>query len=165
MMEYSPNTYKGIGAEVFTDTEKHDVGRHTTLSNIYNYCDVDPYYKFTVVRNPYTRFISTWVYFTRYMDTAKRANLKSPSQLMDWIENKNTKQHVLPQAHWHDKRFNHVYKFEDLKLLNLSKWIPRWNNKKGKIAPTQHTIKLKDNLKQRIFNFYRDDFELFGYSR
>ena len=29
----------------------------------------------------------------------------------------------------------------------------------------EFTIKLKDNLKQRIFNFYRDDFELFGYSK
>ena len=171
--------YRGVGQEIFTKTgKKYPVGRHTTLDKIYSLQhliedDINTYYKFAVSRHPYTRFISTFDYFTNITDTAERHNLKTLEDMMSWIEDGADKQHILPQAYWYDDRFNNFYKFENIEDLNLKLWIPKWHNsdtiiEKGKrrgIVKSKHKIKLSLKLKERIFKYYNKDFYLFDYLR
>ena len=171
--------YRGVGQEIFTKTgKKYPVGRHTTLDKIYSLQhliedDINTYYKFAVSRHPYTRFISTFDYFTNITDTAERHNLKTLEDMMSWIEDGADKQHILPQAYWYDDRFNNFYKFENIEDLNLKLWIPKWHNsdtiiEKGKrrgIVKSKHKIKLSVKLKERIFKYYNKDFYLFDYLR
>ena len=171
--------YRGVGQEIFTKTGgKYPVGRHTTLDKIYSLQhliedDINTYYKFAVSRHPYTRFISTFDYFTNITDTAERHNLKTLEDMMSWIEDGADKQHILPQAYWYDDRFNNFYKFENIEDLNLKLWIPKWHNsdtiiEKGKrrgIVKSKHKIKLSVKLKERIFKYYNKDFYLFDYLR
>ena len=171
--------YRGVGQEIFTKTgKKYPVGSHTTLDKIYSLQhliedDINTYYKFAVSRHPYTRFISTFDYFTNITDTAERNNLKTLEDMMYWIEDGADKQHILPQAYWYDDRFNNFYKFENIEDLNLKLWIPKWHNsdtiiEKGKrrgIVKSKHKIKLSVKLKERIFKYYNKDFYLFDYLR
>ena len=178
MMDYC-NGYKGVGNEIYAkDGTKIAVGRHTVLQKIYSFQhqladDIDTYYKFTVVRHPYTRFVSAFDYFSNITDTADRNNIKTMEDMMSWIEDGANKQHIIPQSHWHDERFDNVYKFEDIEQLNLKYWIPKWTNKdeafvrhkRRGIQKSTHQFITNQKLKDRIFNFYKKDFYLFEYLR
>ena len=72
---------KGSGREIALLHAHHSryeyikFGRHGTLDQMYNACDVDldEYFKFAFIRHPYTRFQSAFTYFTEVMQTAKNA--------------------------------------------------------------------------------------------
>ena len=93
--------------------------------------------------------------------------------MMTWIEDGANKQHIIPQSHWYDERFDNVYKFEDIEQLNLKYWIPKWTNKdeafvrhkRRGIQKSTHKFITNQKLKDRIFNFYKKDFYLFEYLR
>ena len=163
------NNYHGSGREMYSiEGKKLPFGRHTKLENIYNQSDTiginpDTYFKFVVVRHPFTRFMSAWRYFTKYMMTAQRNNLHNTEDLMDWIENGSTKLHIQPQANWYDKRFDKIVRFEDIESFDLKDIIPNWQIKNDKIAKTVYNYELSVGVKKRIEKFYAKDFELFDY--
>ena len=83
--------------------------------------------------------------------------------MMSWIEDGANKIHILPQANWHDKRFNDVIKFESLEKFNLRKYIPEWEKKTDTVKKSAYGWELSEKLKQRIYDFYKQDFEIFNY--
>jgi hypothetical protein len=142
-------------------------GRHGRLDQMYQACDVDlnDYFKFSFVRHPYTRFQSAYSYFNNITDTAKNAGFSNYQQMMDWIEDtKAVKLHVKPQSYWHDQRINQYFKFEEVEKLSLEKFISglNYNKRSAKIRKSDHP-ELDPTLKQRIYNFYKQDFDLFFY--
>jgi hypothetical protein len=142
-------------------------GRHGRLDQMYEMCDVDlnEYFKFAFVRHPYTRFQSAFLYFTNTTQTAKNAGFTNYNEMMDWIESTNAvKLHVVPQSNWHDERIDKFFKFEEVEQLSLEKYIPglNYNKRSGKIFKSSYD-ELDNFLKQRIYEFYKADFELFGY--
>lgn len=144
-------------------------GRHGTLQQIYDLVDVDldQYFKFAVSRHPYTRFQSTYKYYSESTATSARAGFKSAKQMMDWLERDGAhKNHVMPQSRWYDDRLDHVFKFEEIEKINLSKWFPgmeSYNKKSNPIVKTVYERELDEPLKKRIYRFYQEDFERFDY--
>ena len=143
-------------------------GRHGRLDQMYEACDVDldQYFKFAFVRHPYTRFQSAYDYYTNSKETAKRAGFTNYYEMMDWIVESNAvKSHVKPQSYWHDQRIDQYFKFEHVEQLSLEKFIPglNYNKRSGTIIKSDHS-ELDNDLKERIFKFYKNDFELFGYN-
>jgi hypothetical protein len=85
--------------------------------------------------------------------------------MMTWIENTNgIKLHVVPQSNWYDDRIDQFFRFEEVEQLSLDKYIPglNYNKRSGVIYKSYHPT-LDDDLKKRIYNFYKRDFELFNY--
>ena len=164
---------KGSGREIALLHAHHSryeyikFGRHGTLDQMYNACDVDldEYFKFAFIRHPYTRFQSAFTYFTEVMQTAKNAGFTNYTQMMDWIEDTNAvKLHVRPQSYWHDQRIDQYFRFEEVEQLSLEKFIPglNYNKRSGKIMKSHHP-QMDNVLMERIFKFYKNDFEMFGY--
>ena len=168
ILHYEDN-YFGSGREMYSiNGKKLNLGRHTKLQNLYEQQDIigvdlNTYYKFLTVRHPYTRFMSAWLYFTQYQKTAERHNLKKVEDMMDWIEDGANKIHILPQVNWHDERFDDVIKFESIQKLNLRKHIPAWDKKTDTVKKSGYGWTLSKELKQRIYKFYKEDFETFNY--
>lgn len=144
-------------------------GRHGTLQSIYDLADVDldDYFKFAISRHPYTRFQSCYKYYTAKTATSARAGFVNEHQMMDWLERSGAqKNHVMPQSRWYDERLDHVFKFEDIHRINVSKYIPgmsEFNKRSNLIIKTTYDHELDWDLKERIYKFYKDDFDLFGY--
>ncbi len=164
---------RGSGKEIpLLHTHPHRLeyikfGRHGTLDQMYQACDVDldEYFKFAFIRHPYTRFQSAFTYFTEVTQTAKNAGFTNYTQMMTWIENTNgIKLHVVPQSNWYDDRIDQFFRFEEVEQLSLDKYIPglNYNKRSGVIYKSYHPT-LDDDLKKRIYNFYKRDFELFNY--
>ncbi len=143
-------------------------GRHGTLQSIYELADVnlDHYFKFAISRHPYTRFQSAFRYYSNKTATSARAGFVNEHQMMDWLEQSGAqKNHVMPQSRWHDERLDHVFKFEEIEHINISKFIPdmpSYNKTSNKIIKTTYH-ELDWDLKERIYKFYKEDFDLFGY--
>ena len=144
-------------------------GRHGTLQSIYDLADVnlDDYFKFAISRHPYTRFQSCFKYYTQQTSTAKNAGFSNEHEMMDWLEqNGACKNHVMPQSRWYDKRLDMIFRFEEVQNIDFSKHIlqmPSFAKRKNPITKTNYEIELDLNLKQRIYKFYKQDFELFNY--
>ncbi len=161
----------GTGREVLLAEEDHPkyvpVGRHTTLQNIYEVSDVDisTYFKFSISRHPYTKFQSAWNYLSNVRESTARLKLKNQFDLMSWIEDGSTTQHILPQVNWYDKRFTKIFNFEIIEQVNFSKLVPlcvNYDKRKNPIVRSKYE-ELDDNLKERVYNHYRKDFKLFHY--
>jgi hypothetical protein len=129
--------------------------------------DLTNYYKFTVSRNPYDRFISASFY------------LKTPiNKLIDNLEegklSEDHKIHCMPQyiySHNDDKLFvNRILRFENLqedfnllcKELKLKECILPHKKK----TDHKHYLEYYNvSLQERVYNYYKFDFELLGYSK
>ena len=165
-------TNKGKGHEVLLINDVHpkyvQIGRHTTLERIYEVSDanLDSYFKFCVSRHPYTRFQSAWDYLSNTMETARRQKLKDWYDMMSWIEDGARKQHTNLQTDWYDKRFDSIFKFENIEKVNLKKFAPlmvNFSKRSNPIVKTTNHSELKDDLKERIYKHYIKDFQMFDY--
>ena len=124
-------------------------------------------WQFTIVRNPYDRIVSEYnmkkeagVSFAAFV----RAALKRYKVYAHTRDN-----HIRPQSDFFGPNME-IYKLEDglqipisqaCKKLNISfDFELRHDRKSKQLKP----YKLKDSLKEKIFNHYRKDFELFGYN-
>ena len=172
LRDHDPNL-RGSGREIPllhahpTRYEYIKFGRHGRLDQMYEACDVDlnEYFKFCFVRHPYTRFQSAYTYFNEVTDTAKNAGFTNYEQMMDWIVDTDAvKLHVKPQSYWYDDRIDQCFKFEQLEKLSLDKFIAGldYNKRSGKIFKSDY-FELDANIKNRIYDYYKRDFELFDY--
>ena len=106
-------------------------------------------------------------YYTNKTATSARAGFRNEHQMMDWLEeNGACKNHVMPQSRWHDDRLDQVFKFEEIENTDISKFIPNmpaYSKTSNRIIKTDYEHELDQDLKERIYKFYKEDFKLFDY--
>ena len=135
--------------------------------NTINDNELDSYYKFIVTRNPYDRFISNSSY------------LKIPiNELIHGLENNTLtgkdEMHCLPQhifCHMDDKIFvNRILRFENLQNefdslcdeLSMERFVLPFQNKTIHKSFEHY---YDEQLKERVYQYYKFDFEKLGYSK
>jgi len=130
------------------------------------------YFKFTIVRNPYDRFISFCFFMNREDITFKKNARERMKRIL-----KNKKVHrnlwFIPQHHFitdnnGELMVDFVGKYENLvnahqhicnKMGIPSEQLPRINRS----IHNNYTEYYDDELRQAVFEFYHQDFELLGY--
>lgn len=141
-------------------------------NNILNEIDVNSFYKFTVVRNPYTRLLSEFMWKT-WFETF------NPEIFHDFLYSNiiNPKLtdpeciHFLPQSFYFDVKYNNIIKFETLKQdlsnvyneLNIQK---KPSNKKincSRLKKVDLVPEIKNKTINLINHVYKSDFELGNY--
>lgn len=127
--------------------------------------DFDHVFKFSISRNPYTRFASSYNAFA-----------KDPRDINQYLEEEGMERLMrvrffsfLPQHTYMyedgERLVDYVGRFEELgkawdyisKKLGIDKKLPHV----GKTRP----VKLTDKSKEMIYPFYEEDFRLFNYER
>jgi hypothetical protein len=141
--------------------------------------DYDDYFKFTFVRNPYTKLLSEyfWRENKQYLSTYDFI----PEQFDAWCEEMLSDlddSHKESQLSFVDPTINFIGKFEHfeadfqslLRLLSKnSRCICRFQNRKLSYLNTTGLSKIEiiprilEKTKQRIVRIYRKDFEIFNY--
>jgi len=150
--------------------------KHNTLTShiIKNF---DAYYKFTIVRNPYDRFISS--YFWKKQNLKHLTLLEYLDEAEKFLEsNRNNDQlslinkaipHFLPQKNYvmvnGENKMDDVFCFEDMERvfekLNLKRQHKKKRNSQEQLAKI-HPEDL-DPVKERIRQLYHMDYEYFGF--
>lgn len=137
--------------------------------------------KFTVVRNPYDRIVSEYNY-----NEFNPSCINDPRVLNEWVKYKLKQvnstpdmddNHFVPQWRYvfdknGNRKVNHVIKYENLKpefdslmkKYNLPMRLPIKKNSTARKKCTNLTAKDLDMVSRRMIQeYYRKDFELFGY--
>ncbi|MCK5525337.1 MAG: sulfotransferase family 2 domain-containing protein [Thiomargarita sp.] len=130
------------------------------------------YFKFTIVRNPYDRFISYCFFMNREDITFKKYALERMKKI---IVNKKVHQNLwfIPQYHFitdnnGELMVDFVGKYENLvnahqhictKIGIPSEQLPRINRS----IHNNYAEYYDDELRQAVFEFYQPDFDLLGY--
>lgn len=138
----------------------------------------DSYFKFAIVRNPYERIISAYLY--RYQG---RRWWRTPS--FKWFMSQpwgdafsNTARHLVPQANYvtdPDGKIivDKIVSFENLsaevealtpRLFGAHRPVPH-RNKTQKKKPDRQKARLRAKMGAQIYQMYKTDFELFSYDR
>ena len=139
------------------------------------------YFKFAFVRNPYDKFLSEY-----YWCKQPGIGFKSKQSFDDFIKFvedvvKNNKyfkyidnDHFIPQYHYlfYNKKIlvGNVYKFEDINIVlpmlkekfKINAEIPHLNKS---VNSTSNKIVLTDEQKEKIYNLYKIDFDVFNYPK
>ena len=132
---------------------------------------------FGVIRNPYTRCISSWKYCESTRTRTLLDCLKTPpdEEVAYYTHGHDYRHFTLPQSHWlhhptTNKRVDHLIKFENLEEeiynlcdqyeIEIKKMFPKENA--GKY---DHNIQLTSEEKEAIYNFYKVDFDIFGFKK
>lgn len=131
------------------------------------------YFKFAIVRNPYDRFVSFCAYMQREDLSFEKQAL---SRMKEMIQNKAMHQRILFRPQYEfitdsamELMVNFVGRYEQLQTayqhictqLHIpSAKLPKVNRSVHK----PYTDYYDEELRQRVFEFYRKDFELLGYS-
>ena len=137
------------------------------------------YYKFSIIRNPYDRLLSEY-----YWRISKGIGFKcnqSKDEFLDFVEDiiKNNNyfsniyyDHFIPQYLFlYNKKLekiivNHIFKYEDMSFIeNYLKTKLKINNNFEVLNKSEKKESWNDNQKERIYNFYKKDFELFNYNK
>lgn len=141
------------------------------------------YYKFSFVRNPYQRMLSLYV----WLNEEKLQNLRNDSsdsdiilateQFEKWIDyffKKNDYRNLSQTEYLYSGKkliVDEVYKFEDMhieldrlkKRLNINFDASQIHNASAKTFDRNKL--LTDSIKEKIYNFYKEDFDNFGYEK
>tara|TARA_R110000744_G_scaffold152651_1_gene266798 strand:+ start:213 stop:845 length:633 start_codon:yes stop_codon:yes gene_type:complete len=139
--------------------------------------DLDDYFKFTVVRNPFSRLYSAWSAFIVKRplrvnpDFEKFVFERGPGNLM-YEDGSFTNDHWFPQhnyAYFENNSFpfvDYIGKYENLKetLDYLKDFVPNYSYFATR-KPNSHYKRFfeKKYFKEKVADIYRKDLELFGY--
>ena len=143
----------------------------------------DDYFVFSVVRNPYNKLVSAylrirseWPKIPEFESLAKFVDcfltLKDGEPQLFYAYNG----HVLPQW-WYllneEKNLQDldaIYRFENLqecykKIQEINPGVHLSHSNKGKFDPHSYDSHYTPELRDKVYNYYRKDFELFGYDK
>ena len=149
-----------------------DCGRHGRLSGIkeklqsikYNFED---HQVITLVREPFDRIGSSWIWFNNIKCTASKHGWKSIDDMLDEYEGGGIRVNYLPQTYWLEEEgahFDKIYRFEDLigsdqMVLND---FPHFNRATKtnclKRLGVNRASGFSTKQKERIKKLYKDDF-------
>lgn len=138
-------------------------------------------FKFTIVRNPYSRMVSLFAYYKKFGDLHQKTSFETFCSLLttDAIDeiglyNVNGMSQCQPQSKWITNGKGELFpdyigRFESLddsfnfiaKKIGLKTALPNIN-------ATQHSPYQKyynDESAEIVYNYYRQDFDLLGYSK
>ena len=143
--------------------------------------DYNNFFKFTLIRNPYSRFISEYYYssdfgfknhqsFDDFIETAK--DIIENNKYYDNLKN----DHFIPQSEFiydisNNLMIDKIFRLENIQELGYYLVENNYlNNYENKIVNKSHRKKLKkENLtkeqKDKIYNLYKRDFLLLNYPR
>lgn len=122
------------------------------------YPDWNNRFKFTIVRNPYDRFISMYSYFSEvpFDEFMSKRLYESDLRFRPQVDYLYEKNNLL---------VDYVGRFEDLE--NSWKIISdklKLSNKLEHLKESKRTIILSENQMQQIYSYYQKDFLLLGYN-
>ena len=142
------------------------------------------YFKFTFVRNPYTRFVSAYNYlsagggngFDKSFYLEHQASFASINQFVDdFFAKKEIRNwiHFVPQSHFltvnGKVEMDFVGRFEkindDIVVLKNMLSIPVSGDFKKVNRSVDRNEVLTNENKEKLYEYYKEDFELFGYER
>lgn len=156
----------------FENGKNIKTGRHGRLSGIkaklnaidYDYSD---HKIITMVREPFDRVASSWVWFSRVKGTAEKHGWTSIHDMLDEFESGEIRANYLPQTHWLEEQgavWDRIFKFEEVLADHsvVQKVFPlfntdRKNNNLTRTGP-ERSRNLTENEKERIRILYKDDF-------
>lgn len=150
----------GVSSDDDSNAKIHSVNYITYITP--ETANLNGYRNFTVVRNPYDRFVSM------YKDSQKRPNIlgtkgiKTINELLNKIENtkdKNRNVHLRSQSYFIVDDIEY-FDLDDIhrigQELNLD--IPHTNS-------IEQDVILTEAQKERVYNIYKEDFERFQYRK
>lgn len=128
---------------------------------------------FTIVRNPYTKIVSSYKYGTKN-PTKDDLNIFIHQKLSNFEKNKYWNScHILPQYEYTENskiKIDYILKFENMdndfidlmkkNNINITE-LPKKNSSKKPVSVSDLTQESKD----LIYKVYKKDFELFGYNK
>lgn len=156
----------------FENNKNVTTGRHGRLSGIkkkldqinYDYSD---HKVITMVREPFDRVASSWVWFSQVKSTAQKHGWETIDDMLDEFENGEVRANYLPQTHWLEEpgaKWDRIFRFEDVlgNSLVVKKEFPLFNSdRKNNNLTRTGTVRsnlLTANQKERIKILYKDDF-------
>jgi len=150
-----------------------ECGRHGRWSGIkekldrvkYDYSD---HKLITLVREPFDRVGSSWVWFSQVKGTAYKHGWKSIDDMLDEYESGGVRSNYIPQTYWLEEQgadWDSIYRFEDLigdssvvindfPLFNDGQKKKNSLKRQGQVRSSAFT----DSQRQRIRVLYKDDF-------
>lgn len=175
---YKVNSKRNANHTVWNSNGEHrDIGLHTKLSSVRILAreigvDVESFFKFCIVRNPYTKTQSVWRWCNQHKRTAERKGWTRIEDMLEYIEkNPGEKVHWQPQSEWthpmgEEESFTKIYRNEqyeemlkDLNARGFAVAVREGSNGTHKGNNDQ----LNEFSRRWIEKLYAKDFELLEY--
>ena len=150
--------------------------QHMFLSEIIKECPfIQNYTTFTIVRNPFDRFVSEFLFYEQTYWAKEYHNLNF-EEFVHVATNLHAEKrrsvfdgHLEPQHYYLDYKLPiHIFKFEN--LVPLEEWLSEKTNKQIKLpyelknkTREHYTEYYNSNTLEKISKFYEKDLELFNY--
>tara|TARA_B100000282_G_scaffold296112_1_gene277084 strand:+ start:340 stop:927 length:588 start_codon:yes stop_codon:yes gene_type:complete len=138
------------------DIKHNDI---TYYENIYGK-KINSYFKFSIVRNPYDRILSFY-----FWSKGKNNQVFNRNEFIKFIKGNNSFQHEYINNTFHIIHFENLV--DELKNVECLKGIVDFNNYPTINASSNSEKNYNEifdkELKDMIFNKYKEDFVLFGY--
>jgi hypothetical protein len=164
--------------------QEHGAVHEQILTTEKLFANHQDFFKFCIVRNPYTRFQSAYLYLknggnqSRYDYLAQEEMLNAFNNFEDFAENWNNNARLnshpilKTQAYYLNykpQNVNFIGYYEQLNKdvnyiltkLNINQSLPHLNQ----TSPSVHKPKLSDMSRESIYNHYQVDFKLFNYPK
>lgn len=134
--------------------------------------DINDYYSFAIVRNPYDRLLSTYHFYYNNKVTKRRiADDIRKLTFAEFVDNMNDFSYdiqLVPQHEFISKDVDYIGRFEQLD--ESWKYVCHITGARYKKLPVMNKTEhddweyvYNDNMKDRVYNYFKKDFELFGY--
>lgn len=171
------HTFKSVFIDGITCTPQHFTG--LMLQNLFPK-KFENYRKFIVVRDPYTRIISSYIdKIKHYCPYGFKITELDKDHFHQWVESStmlNNFDHILPQVRYIGPFVvDYLLKFENLEqefyqMLNYfniktDKKLPKINTAAQPVSTLELSYQIKTETLTLINNYYSKDFEFFGYEK